>query len=123
MEWLVDEASKEAHRRGYKVSVVDDLLEVSSPHSPLKVIVSRDGEGYVVALKTANNLQGIIEDIASESDDPRSEVESLLDEALLIVESLVRIIREKGFKVRRITRDAILDVYDALESLSGEEQD
>ena len=117
MEWLAREVSEEASRRGYEIGIEGDKLILKSAGSPLRVVVAKSGDTYLVRLETSEDLGSRIEEIVSESDDPKGEVESLLDEALVIVELLVKSINGKGLKVRRLTRDAILDVYDTLESI------
>lgn len=115
-ESVVEEVSREAERRGFKVRVEGDRVIVEAEELPLGVEVSRTGDTVIVKLFAGGGIEESIRDYAEEVEDVRESVEELLDSAVAVVDYAVRVAERAGFKVRRDTRSAIFDVYEALDN-------
>ena len=117
--------SEYAARYGLKPSVDLDngVLVILHGEYPIRIIVEPRGEGvYAVELKVGEGIDESIEELLDAEVDPRAELEDVVEVLVQVVDYAVRKLEEAGFKVRRLTREAILDVYDALESFLEEEE-
>lgn len=113
---VVEEISKAASRRGATTRSRGEIIEIVLPDEPVYIEV-RPGDGVaVVELKIGDGLQERVDEYLDHGEDPREALEEALETLVSIVDEVDRILRLHGFKVERRTRDAILDVYDALES-------
>ncbi|MCE4629852.1 MAG: hypothetical protein F7C82_06200 [Desulfurococcales archaeon] len=72
-------------------------------------------------MRVGDELEESISELLEDNVDPRSELEDVIETMVMVVDYSVRKLKEEGFKVERDTRNAILDVYDALESFLEEE--
>ncbi len=115
-ESVASEIVREAEKRGFKVRVEGDRVVIEAEELPIGVEVSRAGDTVVVRLFAGGNLEEGIRDYAEEVENVRESVEELLDSAVSMVDYAVRAAEKAGFKVRRDTRTAIFDVYEALDS-------
>ncbi|NOZ30349.1 MAG: hypothetical protein GXO68_00120 [Crenarchaeota archaeon] len=112
-----------AARFGLKPEVDEESGRVVIKHQeyPLEIIVEPSGEGYRVEMRVGDELEESISELLEDNVDPRSELEDVIETMVMVVDYSVRKLKEEGFKVERDTRNAILDVYDALESFLEEE--
>lgn len=112
-----------AARFGLKPEVDEESGRVVIKHQeyPLEIIVEPSGEGYRVEMRVGDELEESISELLEDNVDPRSELEDVIETMVMVVDYSVRKLKEEGFRVERDTRNAILDVYDALESFLEEE--
>ncbi|MCE4618551.1 MAG: hypothetical protein F7C37_03825 [Desulfurococcales archaeon] len=112
-----------AARFGLKPEVDEESGRVVIKHQeyPLEIVVEPSGEGYRVEMRVGDELEESISELLEDNVDPRSELEDVIETMVMVVDYSVRKLKEEGFKVERDTRNAILDVYDALESFLEEE--
>ncbi len=115
-EAVAGDVAREAERRGFKVRVEGDRVVIEAEELPLGVEVSRAGDTVVVRLFTGGDMEESIRDYADEVENVRESVEEVLDSAVAMVDYAVRAAERAGFKVKRDTRSAIFDVYEALDS-------
>ncbi len=115
-EAVAGDVAREAERRGFKVRVEGDRVVIEAEELPLGVEVSRAGDTVVVRLFTGGDMEESIRDYADEVENVRESVEEVLDSAVAMVDYAVRAAERAGFKVKRDTRNAIFDVYEALDS-------
>ncbi len=113
-----------AARYGLKPEADFDKGTLIIHHSeyPLDIVVSRGDDGYIVELKVGEEIDEAIEDLLGEDVDPRAELEDVIETMVQVVDYAVKKLEEAGYNVRKMTREAILDVYDALESFLEEEE-
>ena len=97
-------------------------LTIYNTDYPLSIIIKPALQGYVVELRVGDDIDEAIEELLGEDVDPRTELEDVLETMIQVVDYAVRKLREAGYTVDRRTREAILDVYDALESFLEEEE-
>ncbi|MEB3806801.1 MAG: hypothetical protein GSR73_04715 [Desulfurococcales archaeon] len=117
--------SEYAARYGLKPSIDLDkgVLVILHGEYPIKIIVEPRDEGvYAVELRVGEGIDESIEELLDAEVDPRAELEDVVEVLVQVVDYAVRKLEEAGFRVRRQTREAILDVYDALESFLEEEE-
>lgn len=119
---VLESIAEYAARFGLKPELKDGRLVVRHTEYPLWVTVEPEGPGYMVRLEAGGELEESISELLDEDVDARSELEDVVEVMVRVVDYAVRRLREKGFRVERNTRDAILDVYDALESFLEEEE-
>jgi len=112
-----------AARFGLKPEVDEESGRVVIKHQeyPLEIVVEPSDEGYRVEMRAGDELEESISELLEDNVDPRSELEDVIETMVMVVDYSVRKLKEEGFKVERDTRNAILDVYDALESFLEEE--
>lgn len=112
-----------AGRYGLRVTVDEEKGIVIIEHGeyPVRVIVEPGGPGYRVHLEVSGDLREVVGDLLEEEVDPRAELEDALETLIGVIDYAVRKLEEAGIKVARDTRNAILDVYDAIESYLEEE--
>lgn len=112
-----------AARFGLKPEVDEESGRVVIKHQeyPLEIVVEPSGEGYRVEMRVGDELEESISELLEDNVDPRSELEDVIETMVMVVDYSVKKLKEEGFKVERDTRNAILDVYDALESFLEEE--
>ena len=115
-EAVAGDVAREAERRGFKVRVEGDRVVIEAEELPLGVEISRAGDTVVVRLFTGGDMEESIRDYADEVENVRESVEEVLDSAVAMVDYAVRAAERAGFKVKRDTRSAIFDVYEALDS-------
>jgi len=113
---VAGDVAREAERRGFKVRVEGDRVVVEAGEIPLGVEVSRVGDTVVVRLFAGSGMEESIREYAEEVEDVRESVEEILDSAVSLVDYAVRAAERAGFKVKRDTRTAIFDVYEALDN-------
>lgn len=111
-----------AARYGLKPLEEEEKLVIKHEEYPLEIVIEPRGDGYIVQLRVREDLEDSISELLEEDVDPRSELEDVIETLVTVVDYAVRKLREEGFKVERDTRNAILDVYDALESFLEEEE-
>ena len=115
-EALTKDVTREAEKRGYKVRVEGDKIIIETEDLPLGIEVSRSGDTVTVRLYAGSDMEESIRDYAEEVENIRESVEDLLEEAVSMVDYVARKAENMGFKVKRDTRTAIFDVYEALDS-------
>ncbi len=113
---IVEEISKAASRRGATAKSRDGVIEVIVPDEPVYIEIYPAREAVVVEMKVGNGLKERVDEYLDHGEDPREALEEVLETLVSIVDEVDRILRLHGFKVERKTREAILDVYDELES-------
>ncbi len=113
-----------AGKRGLRVTVDEEkgTLIIEHGEYPLRIVVEPSGDGYVVELRSGDNMESVVEELLGEEVDPREELEGALESLVEVVDYAVRKLEEAGFQVSKKTREAILDVYDAIESFLEEEE-
>ena len=105
-----------ASRRGAKVRVSGAGVEVYVDDEPVYVVVEEAGGGYSIVLKVAGDIGEKVDEILGENGDPREVLEEALDNMIALVDDLEKLLKSMGYSVRRSTREAILDLYDAIEA-------
>ncbi len=113
---VLESIAKNSSKKGLKASISDETLTVDHPEYPVKLVIYREGEKFVVELKAEDGLEENIEELLNDEIDPRAELEDALDLLLSAADYAVKKLELAGFKVVRKTREGVLDVYDALES-------
>ncbi len=109
-------------RKGLKVELKGSSVIIDHPEYPLEIVVSQEAPGeFVVELRVKEGLEETIEEMLDDEIDPRAELEDALDQLLAVVDYAVRKLETMGYHVNKKTREAILDVYDAIESFLEEE--
>jgi len=109
-------------RKGLKVELKGSSVIIDHPEYPLEIVVSQEAPGeFVVELRVKEGLEETIEEMLDDEIDPRAELEDALDQLLSVVDYAVRKLETMGYHVNKKTREAILDVYDAIESFLEEE--
>ncbi len=103
-------------RKGLKTELKDNTLIVSHPEYPLMLVITGNDSSFTVEIKVGEGLEENIEELLGDEIDPRAELEDALDQLLGIADYAVRKLELAGFKVKRRTREGVLDLYDALES-------
>ncbi len=114
-----------AGRYGLKPSLDEEKGIVVIEHSeyPLRVVVEPRGGVYAVELLVGEEIDESVEELLGEDVDPREELEDVIETMIQVVDYAVRKLEEAGQKVERLTREAILDIYDAIESFVEEEEE
>ncbi len=105
-----------ASRRGAKVRVSDSGIEVYVDEEPVYIVVEEAGGGYTIVLKVASDIGDRVDEILGENGDPREVLEEALDNMIALVDDLEKLLKSMGYSVKRSTREAILDLYDAIEA-------
>lgn len=105
-----------ASRRGAKVRVGDSGVEVYVDDEPVYIVVEEAGGGYTIVLKVSGDIGERVDEILGENGDPREILEEALDNMIALVDDLEKLLKSMGYSVRRSTREAILDLYDAIEA-------
>ncbi len=113
---IVKKIADVASRRGAKVRVSDAGIEIYVDDEPLYVLVEESEGGYTIILKVSGDIGEKIDEILGENGDPREMLEEALDNMVAVVDDVEKLLKSLGYNVRRSTREAILDVYDAIES-------
>ncbi len=113
---VVEEISKTVSRRGATTKSKNGVLEIIVPDEPIYIEVYPTGDTIVVEMKVGEGLRERVDEYLDHGEDPREALEEVLETLVSIVDEIDRILRLHGFKVERKTREAILDVYDELES-------
>ena len=115
--------AKYAAGRGLRPSLDEEKLVLIVEHDeyPLRIVIEPKGEGYVVELLAGDEIDEAVEDLLEEEIDPRAELEDVVETMLGVVDYAVKRLQEAGVRVDKKTRDAILDIYDAIESFVEEE--
>ena len=115
---LLAKVSREAERRGFESRLKGYTLEAASPELPISVFVEAgSGDAVRIRIEVGSGLEERIAELAEEVEDVRGVVEEVLETAIAIVDYAAREAQKMGFKAVRETRQAVLDVYDALESI------
>jgi len=104
-----------ARIRGLQVEGSGERLVVKHTTLPLEVVVERSGGEFRVELRAGEGLGEAIDEMLSQGEDPREEIEEALNELVRIVDYTVQRLEREGIKARRETRQGIMDVYEALE--------
>ncbi|MEB3780649.1 MAG: hypothetical protein GSR85_10565 [Desulfurococcales archaeon] len=112
---LVEELSKVVARRGGTLQVKGNTLEIRSVGEPLYLTLYPSNGNVVIELKVEESIDERIDELLGEDEDPREHLEEVLETLVSMVDELERILRINGYSVIRRTREAILDVYDAIE--------
>ncbi|MCE4625418.1 MAG: hypothetical protein F7C35_06095 [Desulfurococcales archaeon] len=111
-------------RKGFEVEVDEGSkrVVVRSKECPISVLVAPSNSGFKVELRVEEGLRDCIEDLLEEDVDPRNELENIVEELISIVDLAAKKLAGIGIEVERSTREAVLDVYDTLESFLEEEE-
>ena len=115
LEKALDDIRSIAERYGLKPQPGGDEVIIRHYEAPLEVVVKISGGEAVVELRAASGLGEFIDGLLGENEDPRDTLEKALEEMLRIVDVAVDRLAREGVEVKRQTREAVLDVYDALE--------
>ena len=115
LEKALDDIRSIAERYGLKPQPGSDGVIIRHYEAPLEVVVRVSGGEAVVELRAASGLGEFIDGLLGENEDPRDTLEKALEEMLRIVDVAVDRLAREGVAVKRQTREAVLDVYDALE--------
>lgn len=116
LEKAVEDVKSLAEARGFKIEEGEGRIKIVHDRAPIAIEVSISGERAVVELKVEKGLEEYIDEVLGEDEDPREALEESLDDMVRLVDLIVSRLEREGLNVRRLTREAILDVYDALES-------
>jgi len=110
--------------KGLKPSLDEENLVLVIEHGeyPLRIVIEPRGEAYVVELLAGDEIDEAVEDLLEDEVDPRAELEDVIETMLTVVDYAVKKLGSAGVRVDKKTRDAILDVYDAIESFVEEEE-
>ncbi len=113
-----------AGRFGLRISLDEEkgVLVIEHGEHPIRIVVEPGDGVYRVRLEAGEGLAGHVEEMLGEDIDPRAELEEALETLVQVVDYAVRKLEEAGFRVEKSTREAILDVYDAIESFLEEEE-
>ena len=112
----MEELSKAGGRRGAISRLDNGKLIVEVGGEPLYIVAEPLGDSIRLSLRVKGDLDERIDEALDEEVDPREVLEESLSLFLDIIDEFEKILSNRGFKVIRDTREAILDVYDALES-------
>jgi len=114
-----------AGRRGLRVSLDEGRGAIVVEHAeyPVKIVIEPAGSGvYLIELRAGEDIGEAVESLLQDNVDPRAELESAIETLLEVVDYAVRRLSDAGYGVEKRTREAILDVYDAIESFLEEEE-
>lgn len=117
-----EDIKAEAARYGALVEAGEGgSLILRHAEAPLYVEVRVEGGKATVELKVGPELNDYIESVIDEGGDPRGLIDDVVGEMLRLVDAAATRLAAEGLMVERRTREAILDVYDALEARLEEE--
>jgi len=116
VERALRDIAEVARSRGMQVEGGGERLLVKHTGLPLSVVVEKTGAGgFRVELRVGEGLGEAIDEALAQGEDPREEIEEALDELVRIVDYAVQRLTREGLQVKRETREAIMDAYEALE--------
>ena len=121
VEKALRDIAEVARTRGLQVETRDSGILVRHTSLPLEVAIEGSGDQFRVELRVGEGLGEAIDEALSQGEDPREEVEEALDDLVSIVDYAVQRLAREGLKVRRETRQGIMDAYEALEERLEEE--
>ncbi len=121
-EEVLKSIAEYAARYGLKPEQKEGVLVILHSEYPVKIVVEPSGDAYVVELRVGEEIGESIEGLLEENVDPRAELEDIIETMVRVVDYATRKLEAAGYRVKRSTRDAILDLYDALESYLEEEE-
>lgn len=110
-----------AERYGLRPQPQEGGVVIRHYEAPLEVVVEVSGGKALVELRAGRELNDYIDGVLGEDEDPRDSLEKALEEMLRIVDAAADRLAREGVEVKRQTREAVLDVYDALEERLEEE--
>ncbi len=113
--------AESAGRKGLKPTLEEGKLVIVHPEYPLMIVIEGGDSKFVVELRVGESIEDNIEELLAEEIDPRAELEDALDLMLSVIDYAVKKLQAAGFEVEKKTREAVLDMYDALESFLEEE--
>jgi len=108
-----------AKQRGLKPEQVGDALRLWHSEAPLFIEVRSGSQGLIVRLGY-EGLRDYVREVVDTSENPREEIEDLVDEMSTLAYTLAEELRRSGYKVSLETRSAAMDVLGELEEAEEE---
>lgn len=108
-----------ARSRGLRVEEAGGALRIWHGEAPLYIEVRSGSQGVMVRLGY-EGLRDYVREVVDTSDNPREEIEDIVDEMSTLAYSLYEELRRGGVKVVLDTRSAAMDILGELEEAEEE---
>jgi hypothetical protein len=108
-----------ARARGLRLEEVGDALRLWHSEAPVYIEVREGSRGVTVRLGY-EGLRDYVREVVDTSDNPREEIEDLVDEMSSIAYMLYEELRRRGVEARLDTRSAAMDILGELEEAEEE---
>ncbi len=119
MNHLLEEISKLAASKGYRVEERRDSILVWHPNAPLALRVTVHGDNVIVELYSPG-LRDYLDDLIEQSggEEAREQLEEILDDLSELHALIEALLRHKGLKLHSRFKDNVLDILEAFEDVS-----